>query len=99
MIVVNRVVEKVMIKKHYKEIVGIDVLDGIIDDSIDIIKEMFDFYNRSSKYEIAIHYSNMLIKKTMDLYNKYHEYFFDKNISNWTVGSIIGKRIECYIKN
>lgn len=94
---IDKVTETVEVIKLYKEI-GVDAIDKVVKDTVKVIKEIVDFYEKSSKYEVAYQFSMMLMKKSIGLYEDYRDYFSDRDINQWTINSIISKRVDFYIK-
>jgi hypothetical protein len=96
-IVIDRSLEEVEIRNYFEEMY-VEIEDIIVKDIIDSIEKIVSFYDRASKFEVAFKFSVMLMKESMIIYDNYKNYFNSRDVNEWKINGIVGRRVECYVK-
>lgn len=94
----NRDLEVKIVRDSYIKIGIADPVDILVKETVDAMEEIVEYYNKSSKYEVAFGFTTFLMKKCMNIYDSYSGYLSSRNINHWGVYSVIGKRIEKYLE-
>lgn len=77
----------------YNVNLDIEIAEAMSDGIINIVR----FYEESDKREVAYRFVAKLMELECDIHKKYHDFFYKHNISNFSVGTVIGNRVEFYI--
>lgn len=97
MVEINEILEPIEITKAFENTynvnLDIEIAEAMSDGIIDIAR----FYEESDKKTVAYGFVPKLMELECNIYEKYHDFFYKHNISNFSIGMIIGNRIKFYI--
>lgn len=97
MVEINEILEPLEIMKMFENTYTINLDVEIAEAMSDGITNIVRFYEESDKKDVAYGFVPKLMELECDIYEKYHDFFYKHNISNFFIGTIIGNRVEFYI--
>lgn len=97
MIEINDILEPLEIIKIFENTyninLGIEIAEAMCDGITDIVR----FYEESDKKDVAYGFVPRLMDLECTIYKKYYDFFYKHNINSFSVGRLLGNRIEFYI--
>lgn len=97
MVEINDILEPLEIIKIFENIYSINLDIEIAEAICEGITNIVRFYEESDKKTVAYGFVPKLMDLECTIYEKYHDFFYKHNINNFSVGRLIGNRIEFYI--
>ena len=97
MVEIDDFLEEIEIEKQFKEACDINIGSEIAGEIVKKIIDIVRFYESSDKKTVAYGFVPKLMNLESDIYEKYYKFFFKQNVSSFSIGRLIGDRIEFYI--
>jgi hypothetical protein len=97
MVEINGILESFEIIKMFENTHNVNLDIEIAEAMSDGITDIVRFYEESNKKDVAYGFVSRLMELECDIYKKYQDFFYTHHISNFSVGTIIGNRVEFYI--
>jgi len=98
---IDKLVEEIELRKLFKKRCPETVIDnGLLDDLISYIIDIVNYYETSSKFEVACGYMYKVMNDFNTIISKYNKGAFNtNNINSTVIYGIIADRLNNYIKN